>query len=515
METTAADAAYDWLTARHPAAPIAAVGGDGLIVPVPSGLDVAGRAVLKGRSCLDFVEAGDRVAVVGAWDRAKEDAASRVAVRLVDGGSANLHFFDLRNRYGTFVAVFGPAEDDHTGRGHLLDGSSDRTMVPPLVCRLRRDEVAQVVEMDDATTKLLGWGDEVLGTRSIELVHPDDVERAIANWMEMLAAPSLTHRWRGRYKCADGRWLWLDISNTNRLEDPHHGDVLTEMVDVSDELAMHEALREREQLLRRLTDALPSGVVQFDTQRRVLHANGRLATLVGEASLDALVDAVVDVARSQLEAALTALLRDGVDTDLDVHLRGDRVCRVALRALTDETGEVIGGLACVDDVTEPVRLRAQLERRATFDGLTGCYTRTAILAALDEAGTSDSGTGVVFVDLDRFKDVNDELGHAAGDELLAVVGERLRDGVRDDDLVGRLGGDEFLVLSPGSPDAESVVALSRRLANKVFEPVILCGAHPVSPRASFGTAWVPAGGDLRSLVADADAAMYAAKRGSL
>jgi diguanylate cyclase (GGDEF)-like protein/PAS domain S-box-containing protein len=412
-----------------------------------------------------------------------------------------------------YVAVFAPADAVEDG-GSVLAGHADLSHLPPRVCRLHRDELAMVTAADDAAVDVLGWPREALvGRRSIELVHPDDVERAIANWMAMLESPGQPVRWRGRYARADGSWLWLDITNTNRLGDPDHADVVSEMVDIADEMAAHEALRERERLLRRLTEALPSGVVQFDLARRILHANEQFAAIVGDDTLESLLDAVVDPERPRVEAAVDALLAAGDDADLEVHLAGDRVCRVALRALTDEHGDVTGGLACIDDVTEATRLRQQLELRATFDGLTACFSRNSILAAMADLVPREPGTGVVFVDLDRFKQVNDELGHAAGDELLAAVGERLRHAVREVDLVGRVGGDEFLVLCPGAESVAAVDAIGRRIVEAVSEPMVLAGDHPVVPRASIGTAWAPAGADLSALVSEADAAMYAAKRG--
>ena len=97
------------------------------------------------------------------------------------------------------------------------------------------------------------------------------------------------------------------------------------------------------------------------------------------------------------------------------------------------------------DVTDSARMRDELKRRATFDELTGCHNRASFMLALEAniAEMPDTDRAVMFVDLDRFKELNDRCGHAAGDELLRTIGERLRATVRSNDLVGRVGGDDF------------------------------------------------------------------------
>jgi predicted signal transduction protein with EAL and GGDEF domain len=101
---------------------------------------------------------------------------------------------------------------------------------------------------------------------------------------------------------------------------------------------------------------------------------------------------------------------------------------MSLRALLRPSGEVMGAITCVLDITDSARARQELERRATFDPLTHCHNRSSVLSTLEvELAREDSAcTGVVYVDLDKFKPVNDKLGHAAGDELLVLVAERLR-----------------------------------------------------------------------------------------
>jgi diguanylate cyclase (GGDEF)-like protein len=179
---------------------------------------------------------------------------------------------------------------------------------------------------------------------------------------------------------------------------------------------------------------------------------------------------------------------------------------------------VIGALACTSDITEATTLRGELEARATFDLLTGCYNRAATMAALEQAMAEarddrmGRGTGVIFIDLDRFKPVNDELGHAAGDELLAAVAERLRGLVRDGDIVGRVGGDEFLIVCPGAHGAESVMPIAQRITADLINPIRISGAAVIIG-ASVGVAWTSAPeATPDSLVAAADTAMYDSKR---
>jgi len=186
---------------------------------------------------------------------------------------------------------------------------------------------------------------------------------------------------------------------------------------------------------------------------------------------------------------------------------------MSLRALLRPSGEVSGAITRVLDVTDSARARQELERRATFDTLTQCHNRSSVLATLERelAREDSSSTGVVYVDLDEFKPVNDTLGHAAGDELLVLVAERLRHASRDSDVVGRLGGDEFLVVLRDIPGPE----MAMRAADRISEA--LCGAFELSCataelRASIGVAC--SGGETITadeLVKRADAAMYESK----
>ncbi|MEV6493107.1 EAL domain-containing protein, partial [Actinoplanes sp. NPDC051633] len=163
------------------------------------------------------------------------------------------------------------------------------------------------------------------------------------------------------------------------------------------------------------------------------------------------------------------------------------------------------------------RHAARHRHEALHDALTGMPNRAAFRAhaetALEASGRSGSGGAIVLGDLDRFKEVNDTLGHHAGDELLRVVAQRLAGAVRTGDTVARLGGDEFGLVLPGA-DADEVVELLTGVRDAVTEDMMLDGV-PLSIEASFGVALYPAHGtDVEELLQHADAAMYRGKRGT-
>ena len=147
--------------------------------------------------------------------------------------------------------------------------------------------------------------------------------------------------------------------------------------------------------MRSLAGALPVGVVQFDLDRRIVYANEQLYEIVGahpDADEDTLLTCVVDP--NVVEDAL-ARLYSGGDVDIEMYIdrldrSGRRLCTLAMRALIDSDGAVFGGVACLADVTDAARMRAELEERATIDSLTGCLNRSSVIAALANTLTSSA-----------------------------------------------------------------------------------------------------------------------------
>ncbi|GAA4350353.1 putative bifunctional diguanylate cyclase/phosphodiesterase [Angustibacter luteus] len=162
------------------------------------------------------------------------------------------------------------------------------------------------------------------------------------------------------------------------------------------------------------------------------------------------------------------------------------------------------------------RHAAAHEHQALHDALTGLPNRLMFRRRAEAAlarGRKGDGGALVLVDLDHFKEVNDTLGHHAGDELLRVVAQRLRDQLRTDDTVARLGGDEFGLVLPGNTDRAATVALLGRIRTELAREIVI-GTVSLHVVASFGVCFYPDdAGDLESLIQHADTAMYQGKHG--
>ena len=167
-------------------------------------------------------------------------------------------------------------------------------------------------------------------------------------------------------------------------------------------------------------------------------------------------------------------------------------------------------------MSEEVRQeQAKLHRQANFDSLTGLPNRMMALDRINQeisrARRSQQRFAMFFIDLDSFKNVNDSLGHAVGDELLVATGARVQAILRDADTVARLGGDEFLVLAPDVGSDKQIEEVAERLIRAISEPHELNGRKVIA-RCSIGIALFPDNGDsVETLMANADNAMYQAK----
>lgn len=189
---------------------------------------------------------------------------------------------------------------------------------------------------------------------------------------------------------------------------------------------------------------------------------------------------------------------------------------LSITSVRNEHGDTTNFIGVIRDVTREFKEQEQVRHQAQHDYLTGLPNRSLLVERLEQSLRQAERQGrqlaLLFLDLNRFKPINDQYGHLAGDEILQVLGQRLRDGMRASDTVARFGGDEFVVLAPEVENQQGVLALAAKLREIVDQP-IPWDEHMLEIRASIGIALYPDHGTTQdALLAAADTAMYAAKQ---
>ena len=285
-------------------------------------------------------------------------------------------------------------------------------------------------------------------------------------------------------------------------------------------LRYEAALSEQNALLEAAMRYLPVGLSMFDRDQRLIMCNPAYRKLYGlseeltrtGARYD---DIVATVARATSGSAGQLIVDHRKKLD-----SGDSFSETMAfedgRTIVKKVGPIAGGgwVDVQEDVTAQREQEARIEHMARHDMLTGLPNRAHLLEVLDAAlhdARGGDGLAVLFLDLDRFKQVNDTLGHLMGDDLLKAVAGRLRDTVRRTDLVARLGGDEFVVVHSSTDPVKESAELASRIIASLVAPFHISGRR-VDIGASVGIAVAPRGGiDANALLSRADSALYQTK----
>jgi diguanylate cyclase (GGDEF)-like protein/PAS domain S-box-containing protein len=284
-----------------------------------------------------------------------------------------------------------------------------------------------------------------------------------------------------------------------------------------------EALQRSEARMMSLLSLSADWVWEQDEQMRFTYVSDsiesaigvRVSALLGRGRFDDPAHDTPPEARAEYEACVAARRPF---RDLLIRRTGDdgrqRYIRTSGEPVFVADGSFRGYRGVSRDVTQAVLAEQKVHELARYDSLTGLPNRNMFVSELDRtiarAARQDGEFAVCFIDLDRFKTINDTLGHDAGDELLQVMADRLRHAVRKSDLVARLGGDEFVVLLEGGPGPD-LAAVADKLLAAIGEQVTIAGCHFLVT-GSIGVGLYPAhGDDAATLLKHADAAMYLAK----
>lgn len=383
-----------------------------------------------------------------------------------------------------------------------------------------------------AYQKVLGYSPEELrATSSIEQVHPDDRLRVL-NAAEKARRTGQGERVEYRMRHKDGSWRALESTacairnargQTDKLVIVNRD--ITERQRAEEILAHNAALRYAEEKYRVIFEDAVVGIFQITPEGRPLSINRALAQMHGYDSPEQFLAEVSNVVLqlfvdpnrgNQLRRMLG---EEGVVRGVEMEIyRRDRTRRwvlANLRAVRDAGGNIALYEGTFADITDRKAAEERVQYLAYYDALTGLPNRTLLKDRLSKALASarrqKDKVALLFLDLDRFKNINDSLGHSVGDLLLQDVAERLKRSAREQDTVARLAGDEFLIVLTGVKDIPDAAVAAERFMDAMTADFVVQG-HPLTIGCSLGISIFPEhGADGETLIKNADAAMYSAK----
>ncbi len=413
--------------------------------------------------------------------------------------------------------------------------------------------------VNNSVTTVLGYKPKDFLNGGIEfmgsLIHPEDLpEVELQNNKALVAAntqspkeqlQNLSTDAEYRMKHKKGHWIWVhtELSAFSRNEDGEVAEVLSISTNVTERKEQenqierlksefeilvdkqNKEIQDREKMFRSLIEVVEDyAIFRLDTEGKIRSWNEGVGKILGYTEEEiigqptTILFAEDDKAKNLHIEELEKAKSEGTTIQEGIRLRKDGstfFATVTITPIWDEQGVIEGYSKIIKDVTELKQAEEKIRYHASHDTLTGLANRNS----LDEYFTMSKASAIrhgnkmaiIFLDLDRFKTINDTLGHGVGDLLLKEVADRLRSAVRNIDLVARLGGDEFIILVNEVKSAQNVA----RVANKIIEallPITRIQDQSLHVTCSMGIAMFPADGqDIFSLLKNSDTALYRAK----
>ncbi len=354
----------------------------------------------------------------------------------------------------------------------------------------------------------------------IDLVHPDDRARAAEIWRTCRSeGRPYEAEYRLRHHDGDYRWV-LSRANPQRGPDGQVVAWYGTCTDIHERVLAREALDASERLNRGIIEASPDCIALLAQDGTTLFINEATRRVYGGPGARRLVGSRWGTSFRQplLARSQDALRRAQAGEVVRLvfqHGRPKRWWDIVLAPIVSDDGAPMRIVVIGRDVTDQKHAEEQAQWAANHDPLTGLPNRILFQQKVDEAiasAESDGrGFGVLLLDIDDFKQINDSIGHDAGDALLCTFARRIRETLRPEDMIARLGGDEFAILLTGIENEGQVVSCGGALLERLREPWFH-GSRMLDCRASVGASIFPAqAGDRTELLKNADVALYAAK----
>lgn len=400
----------------------------------------------------------------------------------------------------------------------LLDMSRDAVIA--------LDPNGRIEYWNASATRMFGYQpQEAAGQVWNDIFLRDDVERQHTIWQAVYSAGT----WEGELTVRHAEGNWVAVLSRWDIKRDDAGNPIRILLTSTGIEECSRLLGTSSQATRQSFDELfthhPDGVFAFDHEGHLISANASLEKLTGYSSQELMSMPLSHlIKKSSLEllqicyrkamagepqsAEFVCLHRNGTAIDASISLLPNIV-----------NNAIVGVHGIVKDIRERKASERRIHFLANHDALTGLPNRNLLYDrlqhAIDQARRFNTLVGVLFLDLNRFKVINDSLGHDKGDLLLQTIAERLKKTVRDIDTVARLGGDEFVIVLEHITEAAHVSIFARDLLNVINQSIELAG-HIVSVSTSIGASLYPHDGTSPySLLKNADLAMYSAKSSGL
>ncbi len=386
-----------------------------------------------------------------------------------------------------------------------------------------------IIEYESPSVKrVLGFSpEELVGRSAFDFVHPDDLGGVVAKFREVIATGAEGQGMEFRFLHKDGSWRYLELTGTNLLEDKLVEGIVVNSRDLTDRRRAEQSLRESEERYALAVQGANDGLWDWNLEKEQIYLSPRWKSMLGLSHHEVgdrpeeWLDRTHPEDREHLQLALAAHLEGRTphfESEYRIrHQDGEyryMLCRgLAVRSMNGRAQRIAGSQS---DITDRKRAEQQLIYDALHDGLTRLPNRALFLDRLRGAvARANRRKGylfaVMFLDLDRFKIINDSLGHSIGDQLLVEVSRVLEKSVRPEDTVARLGGDEFIILIDDLQDREQAISIARRVHDLLIIPFTVKG-HEVFSTASIGITFNSPDCELpEDYIRDSDIAMYRAK----
>jgi diguanylate cyclase (GGDEF)-like protein/PAS domain S-box-containing protein len=383
-----------------------------------------------------------------------------------------------------------------------------------------------ITYVNPAIEETLGFKpEERIGANAFERVHPDDLKSTMEKFHTLttdIKSPVIRDEIRLRHR--NGSWCTLEGVGSNLIQNDVVDAVIINYRDMTKRKQAEETLKEREEKYRTILENIQEGYFEVDLSGNLVFFNDSVCEIMGYprqelTGLNYRKYTDEETAEKVFFSFNRVYQTGGSTKEIDWQIiRKDgarRYIEASVSLSSDYSDKPIGFKGIIRDITERKQMHQQLNYMATHDPLTGLPNRMLFMDrlrfTLAQSKRNRKKMAVMMLDLDHFKNINDQMGHMVGDKLLKEVGVRLKGILRQNDTVARLGGDEFVVLLSDLEKTEYASAVAKVIL-KALQKHFVLSDNTISSSASIGIAVYPDDcEDMESLLKKSDMAMYTVK----